>query len=307
MKKHAAAFASRKDWQNAVATYRSAYATDKSDPDLFSGLCSSLYKDGRYADVITLAINDGAHFPATETMNCLLTDSYLQTGQAHNALRTANDALALFPGSGDLYYLVGMCHFQDNKPVPAIRAWIGGCNQKTGASKNLYALCKTYSQYGFLTDAIFCGECYLLQDTTDNDKITEIQQLIWQDFQILYGRHIKTDGLVNKHLPRLADPDDELLAGLLSLSSVVSDGVTPENLATVGIRFLLSSPQAAPGPVSRLLTWQRQLLADGWYDVYNESLFGNVADSAAHNVWMKFHCKEVATYTTWLAAHPLPQ
>ena len=79
-----------------------------------------------------------------------------------------------------------------------------------------------------------------------------------------------------------------------SLTPVVSDGITTENLTMVRTRFLMDwfTNNAAKYPYS-LFVYQDYLLKNGLFDIYNEWLFGKVESIVEYNAWNQFHPGEI--------------
>jgi hypothetical protein len=88
------------------------------------------------------------------------------------------------------------------------------------------------------------------------------------------------------------------------LTPVVSDGVTTESLTMARTRFLMEWVKGKERPMA-LFTYQDELVRSGWFDIYNEWIFGNAENNAEFKAWNKFHTGDMERFEQWRTTHLL--
>jgi tetratricopeptide (TPR) repeat protein len=90
----------------------------------------------------------------------------------------------------------------------------------------------------------------------------------------------------------------------IKLAPVVSEGVTTETLSMLRTRFLMdwSLQYAHKYPVS-LFYRQDQMIREGYFDIYNQWLFGRAESQPQYEAWNRYHPEDMPDFEEWLKEH----
>ena len=88
---------------------------------------------------------------------------------------------------------------------------------------------------------------------------------------------------------------------MIKQQSQATLGITPETLTAIRTRFILDwyDKYADQFPF-RLFDHQRQLLQEGYFESYNQWLFGAATNNEAYQKWQKDHAEEMAGFLNFI-------
>src|SRR5690606_147016 len=89
------------------------------------------------------------------------------------------------------------------------------------------------------------------------------------------------------------------------LSPVVSDGITTENLTMLRTRFIMDWYQAyAYSYPFSLFSRHQDMIRNGYFDIYNQWLFGKAENMQLYEAWNKFHQDAMPSLERYLRENP---
>ncbi len=294
------------DWKDATQVFGQLQTLTPSDADVCYNLALSLFMLHQYeqAEQALLKYPDRSRLSAHWYE--LLAESQLRAEKQKKAMVTIRKALSAFPDSGGLYAIRGKCLEEGGKAKKAVREWKKGALKKNAPQRNLYELAKTYMAHAMYTDAILCGELMVNHPVADTSVVSETKKLIFSAYRLFYQQSGATGTRKRVRLEAFCDCTEQTNDIMKKLAPVVSDGITTENLAMLRIRFLMSWYNQKPIAPFPLYAYQDLMLREGWFDVYNEWLFGESEDALSHSAWLKFHAPEADSFSVWRNLHPFP-
>lgn len=272
------------DFNNAVVVLNRALELDPGNLDLRKDLALSQY----YKKDLVAALQIAK--PLAERK-----DADVQTfqilGLIYKALEDKKEidklykaALKKFPASGALYNEYGEVLWSKKDYAEAIKQWEKGIESEPNLPGNYYNAAKFYYLSADKLWGLLYGEIFVnLESYTQ--RTVEIKQMLLEGYKKLY---LDTDLMKNQNAK------NEFTATCLGLyqkhAETVSIGITPETIAAVRTRFILEwYNQYATRFPFRLFEHHNQLLKLGFFEAYNQWIFGAAANLAAYDQWTKTH------------------
>ena len=94
------------------------------------------------------------------------------------------------------------------------------------------------------------------------------------------------------------DFEKAVAASMLAAMETESGDISPEMITAFRARFLLSwSNTNANSYPYHLFDFHLQLMRDGWFDAYNQWLFGPAINKDKYNNWVYTHDEEMQAFT----------
>ncbi len=213
--------------------------------------------------------------------------------QRKKARATLQAGLTRFPGGCRLLYRKGQLFEEEKDPAAALLCWKEGITNCPNEPVNYLAAAKAYLNSEQVGMGLLYGEAYLAmrQDSDGNDTLKEMLLNGWR-----------------KYFAALATPTDKQEESFemrfrkanLLLTPVISDGVTVENLTMLRTRFLLDWEKGSGTPIGNgLFGYHAKLLKLGWFDIYNEWLFGKAEHAGEYAAWSEFHKGDMERFENW--------
>ncbi len=284
------------NYKDAIVTLKQLMSIAPGMPGLKTELGNLYYLSGSYelgVETLNPLIDDGN---ATDSTYYLLASCQIERKQYKQAGRTLDKGLKKYLCSGLLLHTRGQLFLHNNDADAAIVRFISGINRAPEFKENYLAACHTMlgkgKEYPMLTLALKFGETYLVMraDTSGNDSLKQIIYNGW--------------GMLFNSLAAEININDSSLSIYRELTPVISDGITTENLTMVSTRLLMKFNDTAAFQ-DALFTYQLELIRNGWFDIYNEWLFGKAEHMGQYDGWNKFHKGDMERFEQWREAHLL--
>jgi tetratricopeptide (TPR) repeat protein len=295
------------DLSNAVVTYKQTILLAPDKMVLYRDLGQCYYLQGNYKD-------------AEQALQPLLNnkDADAQTYQLMAACYTAEDkkkeAKAIlqtgfekFPNSGLLYHEQGNLLTAEKKEADALLSWLAGIEKDPAYRMNYYEAARTYLNTDRVLWGLLYGEIFVNMER-ETTRSLEMRKMMMAGYKKMF------DNLVPKAVPQFGKAADSVAVTSFKdaiddinkkLTPVVSDGITVENLTMVRTRFIIDWSKLASKYPFTLFAYQDTLLKYGYFDVYNEWLFGKAESEKEYQSWTKFHDKDMEKLKKYFQAHPL--
>ena len=284
------------DFDNAILILSRAQQIDNKDIEIAKDLVLSYYMKRDYSKALEGAKN-------LIDRDDVDVASYQIAGNVYKALEDAKGcdklykrALKKFPTSGPLWSEYGEFLWA-TKDFSAIQKWEQGIKVDPAYSGNYYNAAMYYFYTKDKVWSLIYGEIFVNMESLGERGAAMKQSLLIGYKEKLFGNNenIKEEETSNK-----SEFAKAFLSGIQKQSSLASRGVTTETLTMIRARFILDwyNTNAVKYPF-RLFDYQRQLLAEGMFNAYNQWLFGPIENLAAYESWTKTHAEEYNGFTAF--------
>lgn len=223
------------------------------------------------------------------------------------ALKNINNGLKKFPYSGLLHHQKGVLYSHQKNINAALNAWLKGIEVAPNYSLNYYSASKAYYESEKFTWAIIFGEVYLNLDQEIRRGL-EIKKIVVDAYQAVY---------LNDHPDQLPTFQSNPLSSnsnfiqvfehiMLQNGGILRRGFDLETVIMLRARILLDWKQnySIHYP-SSLLYYQNRLMEEGYFDVYNQWLFGAYLNSQEFASWKSRNQETFTNFEQWHRRHPL--
>jgi len=296
----------RLDFADAIVVLNQALAIEPGNLKIRRELASCLLQTGNYPEILNKFAGDERDAKMDSIIFFCLTTANARTGNIREANRLFKKCLAVYPHYGELYHELGLL-LEQNNPDKAVETWRSGVVHAPRCAANYFELCRAYYKSGMYTDCIFCGEIFVNLENKQNTEIRDAKTMLFESYKALFrtsdshGKKKKDHDAISASNILFAQQNIDSI--LFSLTPVVSDGVTADNLAMLRTRMLIvwysSERKQTPG----LIAYQDHLLRNGWFDIYNEWLFGEANDTLQYKSWNSFHIHAIDSFLNWKNEH----
>lgn len=310
MQQSAASYLQQRDYANSIMLLNQAIRLAPDNVSLRRDLAYTYFLSGKaekaeevIQPVVSSAFADEQTFQVAAAIENVL-------GKYRKAKRILETGIAKFPQSGLLYNNLGNLYSTSRSDKTALQAWQKGINVDPEFSRNYYAAALMYHSSKDNVWALVYGEIYLTkaQDTALENQVKKMM--------IDAYRAILTGG-TNENLPAFGGNTKVVVTSNTSFEnafkSVLSDnaaavagGFDAESLTMLRTRFLMEWETKFAGrfPLS-LFTWQDRLIRAGYFDAYNQWLFGAVTDKRSFQLWTVKFSENFSDFETWMKLNPI--
>lgn len=222
------------------------------------------------------------------------------------AKKVLREGILAYPNSGVLYHQMGVMYEAEGEMVYAIESWLDGIEKDPGYHINYYEAARFYMNTNKLVWAILYGEIFInIEQQTKRSY--DARAMVLEAYRRLFTT------LATGDIPRFGTGgkmnsmgfEEAVYDTYIKLSPVMSDGYTTENLIMLRTRFIMdwTLKYARQYPFS-LFTRHDDMIRNGYFDAYNQWLFGKVENAQQYEAWQKFHQDAIPRLQSWLSAHP---
>ncbi len=236
----------------------------------------------------------------------IMAQSLVAIKETKKAKKLLRDALAAMPDAGTLYHQMGLLYENDNEYVYALESWLEGIEKAPGYHLNYYEAARAYLETDKIVWALLYGEIFINMEQ-HTKRAYDTRAMLLEAYRTLFT------SLATGGIPRygaegraVTNFEEAVYDTYIKLSPVVSDGYTTENLAMLRTRFIMDWTllYAAKYPFA-LFARHDQMIRNGYFDAYNQWLFGKVENPQQYDAWMKFHPDAIPRLEGWLNQFPL--
>ncbi len=307
MYRHAQEYSSLGNIKDAIIVYKQAILLAPGETILYKGFARALYAEGNFSE-------------AEQTLNPLLAKHVADTGcylllaecqaaqkEMKAAKNTIKKGLLQFPGSGALYNERGKIYNADADSAAALTAWLDGIQKDPTFAENYHHAALAYLASQSIDWGLLYGEMYLdmQRDNTTGDEALKKKIFIAYKtmFDNIAAHEVTSYGKVETR-GNAATFLDAVRQVYTSLTPVVSDGITTENLVMARTRFLMDWFAGYDNryPFS-LFRYMDELVKSGHFEIYNEWLFGKAENEQQYKAWDTFHEGDISRFLAWRKMH----
>jgi tetratricopeptide (TPR) repeat protein len=284
------------DYQNAIIVLNRALEVEPTNKELLKDLLFANYLKRDFAKAIEigkpLVDREDSDLRSFQLLGLV----YKQIAEFKECEKMYKKGLKKFPAAGVLYSEYG--ELLASKEIDkAIAQWEKGVEADVNYSTNYYYVAKYYAQTGELLWSMIYAEMFLNLESYTN-KSNEIKVLLLDQYKKFYSSNdqkdnffaIKTNAFTNN-----------VARAMIKQQSQATLGITPETLTAIRTRFILDwYDRYADKFPFRLFDHQRQLLQEGYFESYNQWLFGAATNNEAYQKWQKDHAEEMTGFLNYI-------
>ncbi|WP_276132532.1 tetratricopeptide repeat protein [Polluticoccus soli] len=303
MYKQAREFHSKGNLKQAIMMYKQAIQAAPGIMLLHRELGQAQYISGDYAEAqntLQPVIDNGA---ADEETYHIMASSQMSRGDHKKARNTIKAALERYPHSGILYNLSGKMYEANNERPEALQAWLLGIENDPGYHINYYDAARAYMDAGVYTWAILYGEMFInIEQQTPRSH--DMRKMVMNSYAKMF-QSVEAVKFGKTNAP-VSGFERAVYNTYIKLSPVVADGFTAENLTMLRTRFMMdwfTMGYNRRFPFS-LFTRHDDMIRNGYFDIYNQWLFGKAENPAVYDAWTKFHADAIPEMEEYLKENP---
>ncbi len=287
--------------RQAVILYQQAIQIAPNIPVLHRDLAHTYYLTGRYQDAIDvlepLIKSDRADAQSYSIMAASM-DATGETKKAKNLLKKAVEA---HPNSGVLYNELGKIYNREGEQVYALESWLDGIEADPDYHINYYDATLSYMYTNKMIWAIIYGEMFLNMEQS-TPRSHEVKKMVLAAYKRFFTDF--NSGALPKYGTRrvkASDFEQAMYDTYIKLSPVVADGITTENLIMLRSRFLMEwTTRYSRRYPHTLFSRHDKMIRMGFFDMYNQWLFGSVENAQMYEAWNKFHPNAMPAFEGWM-------
>lgn len=310
MQQSAVDYLNKQDYPNAIMLYTQAIRRAPDNVPLRRDLAYAYYLSGdikKSKEIIDPVV--ASEFADEQTFQ-VATAIERVLGNTGKAKRIINKGLEKFSHSGLLYYSKGNLYSQEKSNQSALSSWLEGIKADPSFPSNYYAAAKSFFRDHNYVWALLYGEIYINLDQ-DPTRGMEVKKIMTEAYQGILSPG-KEDKLPEFHSGSgtKEERDNNFRAVyrklILEHASVIREGLNTETLTMLRIRFLMEwANKYAAGQPFTLFSYQQKLVEAGYFDAYNQWIFGAINNSQAFALWIKNNADNFAAFEKWRKNNPL--
>jgi tetratricopeptide (TPR) repeat protein len=279
--------------KQAVALLQQLADREPGAPIVQRDLGQALLLDGRGQDAaltVTPMIEAGV---ADEQTYQIAGAAWLQAGEKKKAKKILEAGVKRYPQSGLIYHELGRYYETIGDLEYALDAWLQGIQGSPDYYLNYYEAARTYLGTSKPVWTILYGEVFINKER-QTPRSYEMRKMVLEAYRQVFTVKSHFDSTDVKF-------DAAVTYTLQQLAPVVADGMTVENLTMLRTRFVIDwmTNYSSKYPFS-LFTFQDRLLQEGYFDAYNQWMFGKADNAAQFEAWSKFHPEALPAMEKWV-------
>lgn len=294
------------DYANAIMVFNQTVNVDPENLLFRRELAYAYYLQGDLmkAEYIVMPLTKREDADVeTYMLACKILASKKKTSDAEDII---NKGIKKFPKSGMLYCEKGELFTLEKKYKSASKVWEEGIEMDPSYHLNYYKLAKVYSFTKNYLWAILYGETFVNMESFSS-KTYEVHKIIFESYKFLMAElnNQALDGKINRY-ENPKNFEQSCLKIFDGLRNVVTGGIQVDNLTMLRARFLMewNSNYAMQYP-NELFDYQQRLLLNGYYDCYNQWLFGKLDNEKAFKVWTQKYAATMNKFDTYFRSEKL--
>ncbi len=289
--------------QQAIVTYRQAIQVAPDQMILHRDLGRAYYLSGnsqQAEEILEPILKSGE--ADEQTFQIMASIQGGAGGDKKKARSILLRGIGRYPNSGILHHDMGKLYEDDNEPEKALASWLDGIQKDPGYHVNYYEAARMYLMADKPVWTIIYGEIFVnIEQFTARSQ--ETREMLLSAYKKIY--YTAPAGEIPKYsknakVANTSSFESAVLATLMKLSPVVGDGVNTENLIMVRTRFVMEwiTTYGNKYPTA-LFNFHDNMLRSGYFDAYNQWLFGKAENASQYEAWLKFHEKAMPEFLAW--------
>lgn len=279
-------FTQQGDYPNAQLVLNKAIQQSPENIDLQNDLLFNYYLSQDYAKAVELGKKLIAVPNADIRSYQILGLSYRNIEEVKESEKLYRAGIKAYPYSGVLFNEYGEFLVSRKKLEEAIDWWEKGIAADPNYSGNYYNAAKYYYVSTDKVWGLIYGEIFVNLESYSR-RTPEIKQMLLDGYKKYYTN------LNSLKSPNEKNSFEQTFTTLLNkYSATMGIGVTAASLTMMRTKFLLDWYEKEPGKFAfRLFDYQRQLTREGYFEAYNQWLFGAAQSLPDFQQWTQANQK----------------
>lgn len=279
-------FTQQGDYPNAQLVLNKAIQQSPENIDLQNDLLFNYYLSQDYAKAVELGKKLIAVPNADIRSYQILGLSYRNIEEVKESEKLYRAGIRAYPNSGVLFNEYGEFLVSRKKLEEAIDWWEKGIAADPNYSGNYYNAAKYYYVSTDKVWGLIYGEIFVNLESYSR-RTPEIKQMLLDGYKKYYTN------LNSLKSPNEKNSFEQTFTTLLNkYSATMGIGVTAASLTMMRTKFLLDWYEKEPGKFAfRLFDYQRQLTREGYFEAYNQWLFGAAQSLPDFQQWTQANQK----------------
>ena len=284
------------DYDNAALVLNTALQKEPNNYDMQKDAVYLFFLKKDYAASMELGKKVVARTDADEEIFQILGLTYKAIAETNECIKLYKKGVKKFPNSGVLYNEWGELMAMSKDMLGAIALWEKGIQVDANYPSNYYNAAMYYSNKGDeVFPVIVYGEMFVNIESY-TERTADIKAAMFDAYKKLY-----LNGEIYKSLKNNKTTPFErtYLETLTKTVTLAAEGITPDQLMAIRTRFILdwyASKHNEKFPF-RLFDNLQFMLKEGFFDAYNQWLFGTTANIDAYDKWVSTHDKQAADFS----------
>jgi len=284
------------DYQNAIIVLGKALEVEPTNKEFLKDLLFANYLKRDFAKAIEigkpLVDREDSDLRSFQLLGLV----YKQIAEFKECEKMYKKGLKKFPAAGVLYSEYGEL-LASKDTDNAIKQWEKGIDADVNFSTNYYYVTKYYAQTGELLWSMLYGEMFLNLESYTS-KSNEIKVLLLDQYKKFYSSNDQKD---NFFAVKSNAFTNNVARAMIRQQEQANLGITPETLTAIRTRFILDwYDKYADKHPFRLFDHQRQLLQEGYFESYNQWLFGAATNNDNYQKWQKDHSDDMSGFLNFI-------
>ena len=294
IRKQAMTLAQQQDFNNAIEALNHGLIQNPDNFDLLKDKAYISYLARDYEHSIEVGKIIVARKDADVQSYQILGLTYKAIADYKEADKLYKTGLKKFPKSGVLYGEYGDMLTQYDNKREAILQWEKGIQSEPNYSSNYYYAAKYYADNNNILWSIIYSEIFVNIESL-TARTAEIKTLLLNDYKLVLTNKANISILKSS-----GTAFEKAVTASLSAANepAVTDNIIPDMVTAFRTRFILNWNIASSiNYPFRLFDFQTQLLREGFFDAYNQWLFGTIINKDRFDNWVYTHNEEMQNFT----------
>lgn len=283
------------DYDNASLVLNTALQKDPTNYNMQKDAAYLFYLKKDFASSMELSKKIIDKPESDEEIFQILGMTYKSIAEYTECAKLYKKGVKKFPKSGVLYNEWGELKAMNKDLDAAIELWEKGIAVDPNYSSNYYNATMYYSNKGVtLFPVIIYGEIFInLESYTA--RTADVKAALLDAYKRLYLNKEVYNSLQNKKITLF---ERSVLETLSRTVTMAAEGITPNQLMAIRTRFVLdwfATKQNEKYPF-RLFDNLQFMLKEGFFDAYNQWIFGAAAEVSAYDLWVNANDKQAANF-----------
>ena len=283
------------DYDNAALVLNTALQKEPNSYDMQKDAVYLFFLKKDYAGALDLGKKVIERSEADEEIFQIMGMTYKAIAEYKECTKVYKKATKKFPKSGIIYNEWGELEAMNKNMEGAIEYWAKGIEVDPNFSSNYYNAAMYYSNKSDVVfPVIIYGEIFInLESYTA--RTADIKAALFDAYKKLYLKGEIYKALQNKKTTLF---ERSVLETLTKTVTMATEGITPNQLMAIRTRFILDWFAAKNNEKFpfRLFDNFQFMLKEGFFDAYNQWIFGAAADVAAYDNWVNANDKQAGDF-----------
>lgn len=298
----------QKDYNKAITLYHQAIRLQPNNVVLRRDLAYTHYLAGNFKEgleVLKPVMQSNETDPETYQLAAALENA---SGNKKRAARLLDEGLKTHPNSGLMYFAKGSLELNSTSKKSnqlALRYFVRGIEKEPAYANNYLSASKSLVELNEYPWAVIYAEIFINLEP-ESMKTNEGKKLLLNAYKQLFTAQKSGDlpGFQTSKSKKKSSFIDAFQVVNINNYVVLADAFTVENLILLRTRVLLDWYTKYPLSDHSLFLYQDYMIKNGYFDAYNQFLFGAISDSQAYSNWVKSNSKEFQAFGNYFKNGP---